>query len=95
MKIAIINGTDAKHLEEVKSEMSKIGAPVIKAVWMECYGHWAALEGSHRVVAAKSLGIEPIIDAIEYSSEHCPDGQCEMTIEQICDSSNQSIVIEF
>ena len=50
-----------QHLEEVKSEMMKLGAPTIRAIWDETQGMWRAIEGCHRIRAAKELGITPII----------------------------------
>lgn len=68
MKIALPhNHYDPDHLDAVTAEMQVLGAPTIKAVWMECYGVWAALEGSHRIRAAANLRLSPIIDEIAYS----------------------------
>lgn len=52
---------DPKHLEEVKSEMLKLGAPEIRAIWSEVYGVWMAVEGCHRLRAAHELGLTPVI----------------------------------
>lgn len=101
MKIALLNNVDADHVEEVKTEMSVLGAPKIKAVWMECFGHWAALEGSHRVVAAKELGLIPEIEEIEYSEEltlddlGCDDSGDAFSVSSICDASYSSKVVNF
>jgi hypothetical protein len=70
MKIALLhNHYDKDHLSSVMDEMRVLGAPTIKAVWMECWGVWAALEGCHRIRAASKLGMVPVIDEIEYSEE--------------------------
>jgi hypothetical protein len=70
MKVALVHDHyDAAHLEAVKAEMATMGAPVIKAVYMECYDLYAALEGCHRIRAAKELGLVPIIDEVEYSDD--------------------------
>lgn len=62
MKISLYhNHYNEQHLEEVKQEMIKLGAPSIRAIWSECYGMWMAVEGCHRLRAAKELGIMPII----------------------------------
>lgn len=53
-----------QHLEEVKAEMTKRGAPVIRCIWSEHYGVWLAIEGCHRLRAAKQLGLTPIIKDI-------------------------------
>jgi hypothetical protein len=93
MKIALVhNHYDERHLASVVADMRTIGAPAIKAVWMECFGHYAALEGCHRTRAAKVLGLEPIIIEVDYSDDMATD---ELTIADICDSSYKSEVIEF
>ncbi len=94
MKIALVhNHYDNEHLAEVIEEMKTLGAPTIKAVWMECYGHWAALEGCHRIRAAKEMGLTPEIEEVEYSDDHCDvDG---MTVAEVADRSRESDVIEF
>lgn len=70
MEIALVhNHFDAGHLAAVKAEMQKLGAPKIKAVWMECWGIWVALEGSHRLRAAADIGLAPEIEEVEYSEE--------------------------
>lgn len=56
---------DVNKLEQVKSEMQTLGAPVIKGFWSENYGMWLAVEGCHRIRAAKELGIMPIMEQIE------------------------------
>lgn len=94
MKIALVHKHfDEKHLEEVKSEMLTLGAPVIRAVWMECYGHYAAIEGCHRIRAAKELGLVPEIKEIEYIDEIADGSNC--TISEICDMSHKSAIIDF
>ena len=52
---------NAEHLEVVKKEMEVMGAPEIRAIWSEMYGLWMAVEGCHRIRAAKELGLEPVI----------------------------------
>lgn len=52
------------HLEAVKTEMQKRGTPAIRAIWSETYGMWMAIEGCHRIRAAKDLGITPVIKDI-------------------------------
>lgn len=90
---------DAAHLEAVIEEMRVLGAPTIKAVWMEVYGHWAALEGCHRIRAAAALGLKPIIDEIEYSEQSleelgCDDAGEGYTVDQIADASYNTAIIE-
>lgn len=92
MNIALLHKHySEEHLEYVKSEMERIGAPVIKAVWMECYNHWAALEGCHRIRAAHALGITPIIEEVDYSD----DEFCGNVISHVCDTSHDTIVFTF
>ena len=96
MRIALVHDHfDAGHLADVIEEMKVIGAPVIKAVWMEVYNHWAALEGCHRIRAAKALGLTPEIEEVEYSDDLVEGMQDDVTVEQIADSSNESEVISF
>ncbi len=60
---------DAAHLETVKAEMSKLGAPTIRAIWDEGYGVLLAVEGCHRLRACVELGIEPVIEEIEFTPD--------------------------
>lgn len=97
MKIALVHEhyDDAK-LEAVKAEMISLGAPVIKAVWVECYNRWQALEGCHRIRAAKALGLVPEIEEVEYSDDSAESigVEGEWTIDQVCDD-NGNAEIEF
>ena len=96
MTIALVHKHyDATHLEAVKAEMAKLGAPVVKAVWMECYGHYAALEGCHRIRAAKELGLVPLIVDVEYSDDLVDGMDGEWTVSQIADDSYKAELIEF
>jgi len=77
MTIALVHDHyDQKHLDVVKAEMLIWGAPVIKAVWMECYQMYAALEGCHRIRAAYDLGLTPTIAEFDY------DDVCDL---ELCD----------
>lgn len=102
MIIALVHDHfDADHLEAVKAEMATLGAPIINAVWMECFGHWAALEGCHRIRAAAELGLTPVINEIDYSEEimladlGCDDSDEGYTVAQIADDSYRSETIVF
>ena len=101
MKVALVHSHySEQHLQEVISEMRTLGAPAIHAVWMECYGHWAALEGCHRIRAAKALGLTPKIIEVDYSDEMTSaiagyDGDQDYTISEICDESHEAVIIEF
>ncbi len=86
---------DADHLAAVIKEMQALGAPTIKAVRLDAYNAWAALEGSHRIRAAYELGIVPIIEEVEWSDTVTTDDVVPgsyadtWTIEQICDDAHQ------
>ena len=66
LKIITLNPIDKDHLAEVSKEMDEMGTPVIKAVYDPVYENYIALEGSHRINAAKNKGIKPIIDELDY-----------------------------
>lgn len=99
MQIALIhNHYDKAHLEAVKAEMAVLGAPAIKAVWMECWGVWAALEGCHRIRAAADLGLTVEIDAVEYSEDVTSedlglDLQDVLTVAEIADAACNATII--
>jgi hypothetical protein len=101
MKIALVHDHySEEHLAEVIEQMKTLGAPKIHAVWMECYGHFAALEGCHRIRAAKVLGLVPEIIEVDYSDEMAStilgyDGDEDYPISEICDDSYRSTIIEF
>jgi hypothetical protein len=70
MKIALLhNHYNQKHLDDVKKEMNILGAPTIKVVWMACYDCYAAIEGCHRIRAAKELNLMPVIEEIDYDEK--------------------------
>ena len=99
MRVALVHEHfDADHLEAVKAQMLTLGAPRIRAVWMEVYGVWAALEGCHRLRAAHALGLEPVIDEVEYSDELTVLGEddgYEWQISTICDQACRAEILEF
>lgn len=101
MNIALVHAHySEEHLEEVKSEMATLGAPKIHAVWIECYNLYAALEGCHRIRAAKELGLTPEIIEVEYSDEMCStvlgyDGEEDYAISEICDNSYKAEIFTF
>jgi tetrahydromethanopterin S-methyltransferase subunit A len=92
MNIIAINKAEKEHLEEVKREMLILGAPVLKAVWDESYGAWIALEGSHRIAAAKELNLIPLIEEIKY--EYNSDYQEQMDIKDIIEGADVDGTIE-
>jgi hypothetical protein len=59
---------DRDHLESVKKEMEKMGAPKIKAIYVECHDIVMALEGCHRIRACKELGLVPEFDFLDYDT---------------------------
>ena len=93
---------NAEHLEAVKSEMITKGAPVIRAVYMECYDCYVALEGCHRIRAAKDLGLTPVITEIEYDDiKDLPmnsdgfDFDNDNTFESFLDDAHRRTMINF
>ena len=89
------NDYDAAHLAEVKAEMQSMGAPTVKAVWMEGYGAYVALEGCHRLRAAHDLGLTPQVIEVDYSDEAADtDLEC-VTIAEHCDSAYRREMLEF
>ena len=96
MTIALVHDHyDANHLDMVKAEMIERGAPVIKAVWMEAYDLYAALEGCHRIRAAKDLGLTPIIDEVEYSDDLVEGMDGDWMVSEIADDAYKAVKIEF
>jgi hypothetical protein len=101
MKIALVhNHYRPDHLETVKAEMVIRGAPVIHAVWMECYSLYAALEGCHRLRAARELGLTPEIIEVQYSDDMAStvigyDGGEDYPIGELCDDSYRRVIINF
>jgi hypothetical protein len=77
---------DEKHLAEVIEEMKKIGSPIIKAVKLEDE-EYQALEGCHRIRAAKILGLPIKVELIEENDERI--------ISEITDVDRSSTVKEF
>jgi hypothetical protein len=73
---------DKDHLNEVKEIMKEKGAPVIRAMWSDLYGMWLAVEGCHRIRAAKELGLTPIIKDVS--------NQKTVTFQMDCESVKKS-----
>jgi len=61
------NRINAQHLETVVADMKELGAPTIRVVKNPA-GGYAALEGSHRLAAAKELGLKPDFQVISPKS---------------------------
>lgn len=96
MRVALLhNHYDESHLADVVAEMQTLGAPAIHAVWMDCYGHWVALEGCHRLRAAARLSLTPEIIEVEYSDDTFETDDEEYVISEVCDASYDAEIIEF
>jgi hypothetical protein len=50
-----------EHLQHVTEEMRRLGPPVLRACWDAEAGIWHAREGTHRLRAAKALGLVPVL----------------------------------
>ena len=91
MQIALVhNHYSEEHLKEVIAEMRELGAPTIKAVWVECWGIWAAIEGCHRIRAAAALDLLPEIDEVEYSEDLTEYGY---SVAELADEANTKTII--
>lgn len=91
-----------EHLDEVKAEMETLGAPTIKAIWSECYGLWLAIEGCHRIRAAKELGLTVTIEDVsedETALVQVDGEEIEMAIadltQELTDSASRTLVVTF
>ena len=97
--ILVHNDYDEQHLIEVKDKMQTLGATKIHAVWEDCYCTWQALEGCHRIRAAKELGLTPIIIPVEWSETRqvaeFVDFDNDSTIEELCDRCYNCVQIDF
>lgn len=58
-EVYVIHPVDMLHLEAVKEDMIRLGAPKIRIV-RHSMGFWVALEGCHRIRAAHDLGVDVI-----------------------------------
>ena len=74
MKIILPNKITESRLEGVRAEMKTLGAPVIQCFELE-EGKYLATEGSHRLTAAKELGLTPILDVIDKLDKDDPDSE--------------------
>ena len=90
------------HLENVKVQMTTLGAPVIHAVFVERVEAWVALEGCHRLRAAHDLGITPRIEEIDYSGNvlireivEDPNIKDDVSIDDYIDNLNDTIFLDF
>lgn len=53
---------DEARLAEVMAEMERLGAPTIRAV--DVAGYLMAIEGTHRLEAARRLGLTPVVEVV-------------------------------
>jgi len=94
------NHFDAAHLVSVTKEMESLGAPTVKAVWVEAHNRYVALEGCHRLRAAFALGLTPeidIVDDLDATAESlgldCDDGS--MTVMDMIDVGHKAVELTF
>jgi len=90
MNIIPVNRTDSNHTIAVAHDMQVMGIATIKAVWMECWDTWVALEGSHRIAAANVLGMPIEISEIEYDDTLVGDigiEDADCTVEEWADGA--------
>lgn len=103
MSIALFHSHfDQEHLDSVKNEMIKMGAPKIRAIWSESYDMWLAVEGCHRIRAAQELGLTPIIIDITNNKtvSYQLDGETVRTTvarlsEDLHDNAPRTTIIDF
>jgi hypothetical protein len=68
MRITLVhNHFDQAHLDKVIEEMKTLGAPIIRAFYDEFNDEYVALEGCHRIRAAKELGLIPEVEVLDFS----------------------------
>jgi hypothetical protein len=97
MKVALLHRHyNEGHLASVTEEMRTLGVPTIKAVWMETWQMWVAMEGCHRLRAAHALGLTPVIEELDYSDEmiSMDDGD-HVSVSAICDDAYNAQVLTF
>lgn len=91
------NHYDKEHLEEVKKEMLKRGAPTIKAYKVE-NGFYMAIEGCHRLRACKELGLTPKIDILtdyNWNDAYIDDYDNQVTVGYMVDAHSGDTILEF
>jgi len=59
--VHVINDPIPRHLKKVIDDMLKKGSPVVRVYEVDS-GEYYALEGSHRLTAAKELGFIPVFE---------------------------------
>lgn len=71
LRIYTTNPIREEHLKEVIIEMQKEGSPAISCAYVG--GEWYAIDGSHRLAAAKELGLKPFLFE-HHLDERLPEG---------------------
>ena len=97
MKVALLHRHyNEGHLASVTEEMRTLGVPTIKAVWMETWQMWVAMEACHRLRAAHALGLVPVIEEMDYSDEMIvmDDGD-QVVVSAICDDAYNAQMLTF
>jgi len=61
--IYTINKPGKEHLDEVIKEMRRLGSPTIRVV--DCSDHYQAIEGSHRIEAARILRLPLNLEVLD------------------------------
>lgn len=95
MNLITLHKADDAKVISVINEMRTRGAPTLRAVDMGD-DVWVALEGTHRICAAKGLGLTPIITPIAYGDDELPEDiqdeveEYGVTIEDFVDSVYRS-----
>jgi len=65
--IYTIHAARPEHLDAVIASMRGMGAPTIRVV--DCGDHYMALEGTHRLHAAQTLGLAPRLVVIDQDAD--------------------------
>jgi hypothetical protein len=82
---------DSEHLADVTRQMRELGAPSIRGIHDIINGMFIALEGCHRVRAAKDLGLAPeLVDVGIYDEDGYIDrvSMAELTINSLTSDDN-------
>lgn len=66
--IKLLHRVDPAKLASVTDEMRALGAPTIRAVWDDANGIWHAAEGTHRLTAARQLGLAPALTEVSWDA---------------------------
>jgi len=90
------NRVDPDILPDVVRRMKSLGPPVIRAIPLadKRVDHWLALEGSHRIAAAKKLDMAVIIRPMKLNQRIRHDVEDvspkRTTVKKVADSLNES-----